>query len=37
MKSKIIHIGLIGKTKNETVEINSPKGAKIYTVLSVKY
>ena len=29
--------GLIGKTKNETVEINSPKGTKIYTVLSVKY
>ena len=29
--------GLIGKTKNETVEINSPKGMKIYTVISVKY
>ena len=29
--------GLIGKTKNETVENNSPKGTKIYTVLSVKY
>ena len=29
--------GLIGKTKNETVEINSPKGTKIYTVLSVKF
>ena len=29
--------GLIGKTKNDAVEINSPKGTKIYTVLSVKF
>ena len=26
--------GLIGKTKNDAVEINSPKGTKIYTVLN---
>jgi transcription elongation factor GreA len=29
--------GLIGKTKDDTVEINSPKGTKTYTVLSVKF
>ena len=29
--------GLIGKTKDDSVEINSPKGLKSYTVLSVKF
>ena len=29
--------GLIGKTKNDVVEINSPKGIKSYTILSVKF
>ena len=29
--------GLIGKTKNDVVEINSPKGIKIYTVISVNF
>ena len=29
--------GLIGKVKNEIVEINSPKGLKTYTIISVKY
>jgi len=29
--------GLIGKTKKDIVEINSPKGIKIYTVISVKF
>ena len=29
--------GLIGKTINDIVEINSPKGIKSYTVLSVKF
>ena len=29
--------GLIGKSKNDIVEINSPKGTKTYTVLTVKY
>ena len=29
--------GLIGKNKNDVVEINSPKGTKTYTVLSVKF
>ena len=29
--------GLIGKTKNNSVEINSPKGIKSYTILSVKF
>ena len=29
--------GLIGKIKNDVVEINSPKGTKIYTIISVKY
>ena len=29
--------GLIGKTKDDVVDINSPKGAKSYTVLSVKF
>ena len=29
--------GLIGKTKDDTVEINSPKGIKSYSVLSVKF
>ena len=29
--------GLIGKTKDDNVEINSPKGIKSYTVLSVKF
>ena len=28
--------GLIGKSKNDVVEINSPKGIKLYTVISVK-
>ena len=29
--------GLIGKSKDEDVEINSPKGIKTYTIISVKY
>ena len=29
--------GLIGKSKDDVVEINSPKGIKSYTVLSVKF
>ena len=29
--------GLIGKTKEDTVEVVSPKGTKSYTVLSVKF
>jgi len=29
--------GLVGKSKNDVVEINSPKGTKTYTVLTVKY
>ena len=29
--------GLIGKTKNDIVEINSPKGIKSYSVISVKF
>ena len=29
--------GLIGKTKDDNVEINSPKGIKSYTIISVKY
>ena len=29
--------GLIGKLKNDNVEITSPKGMKSYTVISVKY
>ena len=29
--------GLIGKTEEDNVEINSPKGLKSYTILSVKY
>ena len=29
--------GSIGKTKNDIVEINSPKGIKSYSVLSVKF
>ena len=29
--------GLIGKTKDDIVEINSPKGIKTYSVLSVKF
>ena len=29
--------GLIGKTKDDVVEINSPKGVKSYSVLSVKF
>jgi len=29
--------GLIGKVKNDVVEINSPKGLKTYTIISVKY
>ena len=29
--------GLIGKSKDDSVEINSPKGQKSYTILSVKY
>ena len=28
---------LIGKVKKDIVEVNSPKGIKIYTVISVKY
>ena len=28
---------LIGKVKKDIVEVNSPKGIKIYTVVSVKY
>jgi len=29
--------GLIGKTVEDNVEINSPKGLKSYTILSIKY
>jgi len=29
--------GLIGKLKNDVVEINSPKGLKTYTIISIKY
>ena len=29
--------GLIGKSKNDIVEINSPKGIKFYTVVSAKF
>ncbi len=29
--------GLIGKSKDENVEISSPKGIKSYTIISVKY
>ena len=29
--------GLIGKSDNDVVEINSPKGIKFYTVISVKF
>ncbi len=29
--------GLIGKMKDDNVEINSPKGIKSYTIISVKY
>ena len=29
--------GLIGKTRDNNVEINSPKGIKSYTILSVKF
>ena len=29
--------GLIGKLKDDSVEINSPKGTKSYTIISVKY
>ena len=29
--------GLIGKIKNDIVEINSPKGIKLYKVISVKF
>ena len=29
--------GLIGKFKNENVEISSPKGIKSYTIISIKY
>ena len=28
---------LIGKMKNDVVEVSSPKGTKIYTVISFKY
>ena len=28
---------LISKVKNDIIEVNSPKGTKIYTVISVKY
>ena len=29
--------GLIGKIKDDDIEINSPKGIKTYTIISVKY
>ena len=29
--------GLIGKRKKDVIEINSPKGTKVYTILSVKF
>ena len=29
--------GLIGKSKKDVVEINSPKGIKLYTVISLKF
>tara|TARA_B100001250_G_C19377428_1_gene604709 strand:+ start:153 stop:626 length:474 start_codon:yes stop_codon:yes gene_type:complete len=29
--------GLIGKSKDDVVEINSPKGIRSYTIISVKY
>ena len=29
--------GLIGKEKDDVVEINSPKGIKTYTIISIKY
>jgi len=29
--------GLIGKRKNDVVEINSPKGTKVYTIISFKF
>ena len=29
--------GLIGKNKDDNVEINSPKGIKSYTIISIKY
>ena len=29
--------GLIGKSLEDTVEINSPKGLKTYTIISIKY
>ena len=29
--------GLIGKSKNDVVEINSPKGIKFYNVISIKF
>ncbi len=29
--------GLIGRSNNDVVEINSPKGIKLYTVISVKF
>ena len=29
--------GLIGRSKNDVVEINSPKGIKFFTVISVKF
>ena len=29
--------GLIGKSKNDVVEVNSPKGIKLYTIISVKF
>ena len=29
--------GLIGKEKNDVVEINSPKGLKTYKIISIKY
>ena len=29
--------GLIGKSKDDNVEVNSPKGIKSYTIISVKY
>ena len=39
LKPKITKIarGLIGKMEEDNVEINSPKGLRSYTILSVKY
>ena len=29
--------GLIGKIKNDIVEVNSPKGIRVYKVISIKF